>query len=164
MRAFLTLSLLFLLAFSANAFEIKNDSTSLGLSNKIDCSTGINCTLNKVSGITTMTTVGALETVVESSTASILSTQCGSTFVNTATSQFELPEASTVIGCTLTFVTGATSTLVVNPDDADQILVETNAVGDAISNATNGNSIMLQAISASEWAPLSNVGTWADAN
>jgi hypothetical protein len=74
----------------------------------------------------------------------------------------ELPEASTVLGCRLTFITGNASNFDVNPDDADQILVETNAAGDAIRNATLGNSITIEAISASQWAPVAVIGTYSD--
>ena len=52
----------------------------------------------------------------------------------------------------------------VNPDDADQILIQTNAAGDAIRNGVAGDTIVLEAISASKWAPVSVVGTFSDIN
>jgi len=48
--------------------------------------------------------------------------------------------------------------------NGDQILVSTNAAGDSIRNATLGNSITLQAISASQWVPVAIQGTYTDNN
>lgn len=107
---------------------------------------------------------GNLQKQVAATATTITVAQCGSTFINSGAVQMELPEASAVLGCRLTFVTGNASNFDVNPDDADQILVQTNAAGDAIRNATLGDSITLEAISASQWAPISVVGSWADIN
>lgn len=53
----------------------------------------------------------------------------------------------------------------VNPDDADQILGLTDAAGDAISSdAAAGSMVSLVAVSASEWLPLGERGTWTDVN
>lgn len=52
-----------------------------------------------------------------------------------------------------------------NPYDADTILDETNAAGDAISSAaTLGNYIELVCISANSWLPMATSGTWTDVN
>lgn len=107
---------------------------------------------------------GFLNKQVAATATTITAAQCGSTFINSGAVQMELPEASTVLGCRLTFITGNASNFDVNPDDADQILVETNAAGDAMRNATLGNSITIEAISASQWAPVAVVGTWTDIN
>lgn len=107
---------------------------------------------------------GFLQKQVTATATTITAIQCGSTFVNSGAVQIELPEASTVIGCRLTFVTTNASNFDINPDNADQILVQTDAAGDAIRNATLGNSITIEAISASQWAPISVVGTWSDIN
>lgn len=177
---FLSFMLVIALMPLANAFEGLNGSTSLGIFNKIKCGSSVTCTGGTL-GVMTVETSGTfatdivgdgtdvlygfLENQVTTSTSDTLTAaQCGSTFINGAAIQLELPEASTVLGCRYTFVTGNASNFDVNPDDADQILVLTNAAGDAIRNATLGNSVILQAISATEWAQLSGIGTWSDIN
>lgn len=107
---------------------------------------------------------GFISKVVAATATTITASQCGSTFQNSGAVQMELPEASVVIGCRLTFITANASNFDLNPDNGDQILVQTNAAGDATRNATLGNSITLQAISASQWAPVSVQGTWSDIN
>ena len=77
---------------------------------------------------------------------------------------FNLPEASTVIGQSFTFVVIAAQNLDVNPDDGDQILGATNAAGDAVRNATAGGSITLTAIDATNWAVTAYYGSWSDVN
>lgn len=53
----------------------------------------------------------------------------------------------------------------INPADSTQILVLTNATGDAISSAaTAGNAIELVAASSTTWVAFSASGTWSDAN
>ncbi len=52
-----------------------------------------------------------------------------------------------------------------NPADGTQILVLTNATGDAISSAaTIGNAIELVALSSTTWGAFSASGTWTDVN
>jgi hypothetical protein len=78
---------------------------------------------------------------------------------------WNLPEASTAIGVRYTFVTMAAQNFDINPDDADKILGLTDAAGDAIRNATVGNSIVLEAMDATNWAVISTAyGTWTDVN
>lgn len=53
----------------------------------------------------------------------------------------------------------------INPADSTQILVLTNATGDAISSAaTAGNSIELVAASSTTWVAFYASGTWTDVN
>lgn len=137
---------------STNSFTIKNNATSL-------------FTMSSTGGLVlTSTLAGQLAPQVAATATTITAAQCGSTFSNSGAVQMELPEASTVIGCTLTFVTLNASNFDVNPDNADQILTQTNAVGDAMRNATVGNSIMIRAVSASQWAVIGINGTWSDIN
>ena len=75
-----------------------------------------------------------------------------------------LPEASTVIGCTYTFITANATNFDINPDDADQLVVGTNVAGDAMRNATLGNSITVKAIDSTRWMIVSVFGTWSDIN
>lgn len=136
-----------------------SDGSSLGVFRSLKCSAEVSC--DDDSGNLLMG-VSGLQTRVLATATTITAAQCGSTFYNGGAVQMELPEASTVLGCRLTFITANASNFDINPDDADQILVETNAVGDAIRNATLGNSIVIEAISASQWAPVGTIGTWAD--
>lgn len=137
---------------STNSFTIKNNATSL-------------FTMSSAGNVTMVGTLaGHLAPQVAATATTITAAQCGSTFSNSGAVQMELPEASTVIGCTLTFVTLNASNFDINPDNADQILTQTNAVGDAIRNATVGNSIVLRAVSASQWATIAVNGTWTDIN
>ncbi len=75
---------------------------------------------------------------------------------------WDLPEASTAIGMYYTFVTVAVQNLDINPDNGDQILVLTNAAGDAVRNATAGNTLTLLAIDATNWVVIGEKGTWTD--
>lgn len=137
---------------AANNLTIKNNATAL-------------FTMSSTGGIlVTNTLAGFLAPQVAATAVTITAAQCGSTFSNTGAVQMELPEASTVIGCTLTFVTLNASNFDINPDTGDQILTQTNAAGDAMRNATVGNSIVIRAVSASQWATLAVNGTWTDIN
>lgn len=143
-------------AASGNAFTLSNDTSGSQVAKITVATDG--------SVLFTGTIAGHLQPQVAATATTITAAQCGSTFSNTGAVQMELPEASTVIGCTLTFVTLNASNFDINPDNGDQILVLTNAVGDAIRNATLGNTVILRAVSASQWAQLAAVGTWTDIN
>jgi hypothetical protein len=157
----------------------------LGTAHTIACSTGITCTTDNggtmtvVAAQTTGTSLaltgtltgdggdafyGFLNNTVTATATTITAAQCGSTFINSGAVTINLPEASTAVGCRLTFITANAANYVVNPDDGDQILVLTNAAGDSIVNATLGNTVTIQAINSSQWAQLSAVGTWTDNN
>ncbi|MFH0809380.1 MAG: hypothetical protein V2A77_02745 [Pseudomonadota bacterium] len=75
---------------------------------------------------------------------------------------YNLPAA--VAGLQYTFVVMAAQNMDINPDAADQILVLTNAVGDAIRSATAGNTVTLLAVDATNWVVVGEKGTWADVN
>lgn len=107
---------------------------------------------------------GFLNNTITSTTTTLTAAQCGSTIVNDSADVLSLPEASTVIGCRYTFITNNASNFDVNPDNADLITVLTNAAGDAIRNATIGNSVCLQAVDATNWSQCGIVGTWTDVN
>lgn len=155
-------------------FRAYNGTTDLKIFNSIKCDTNVTCSkvgdklnidvntalVGDGSGVFS----GYLNDQVAATATTITAAQCGMTFINAGAVQMELPEASTVLGCRLTFITGNASNFDVNPDDADQILVETDAAGDAIRNATLGNSMTIEAISATQWAPVSTIGTWSDIN
>lgn len=111
---------------------------------------------------------GFLNTVTNDADGKNLAiTECGTTQTNAGAvggGVWNLPEASTAIGCRITFVTMAAQNFDINPDDADKILGLTDAAGDAIRNATVGNTVTLQAVDATNWAVISNYGTWTDVN
>ncbi len=149
---------------SGDALNFLN-KTSGSYVSKFKVSTGGNLTVvGSVTGDGGDAMSGFLQKQVAATATTITAAQCGSTFINTGAVAINLPEASTVLGCRLTFITGNASNFDVNPDDADQILVETNAAGDSMRNATLGNSITVEAISASQWAPVAVSGTWSDIN
>ena len=163
---FLVLLLVVTLMSTAFAgFEGRNDDALVGVYSRINCGTGVECTGNTL-GIFNIATTGGLESQIEATATTITESQCGSTFINSGAViiQMELPEASTVPGCRLTFITQTATAFLINPDDDDQILITTNATGDRISNATLGNSITLQAIDGTNWGQAAMVGTWTDAN
>lgn len=145
---------------TADVFAVKNNGSAL-----ISVTSGGNVSMvGSLTGDGGDAMSGFLHARVAATATTITAVQCGSTFYNSGAVQMELPEASAVLGCRLTFITANASNFDLNPDNADQILVQTNAAGDAIRNATLGNSITIQALSASEWAPISVVGTWSDIN
>lgn len=142
-------------------FEGLNKGVSLKLFSRIDCQTGTTCSRSKDKFVISHT---GISTPVAATATTITASQCGSTFYNTGAVVINLPEASAVLGCTLTFVTLNASNFDLNPDDADIIMNSTNVAGDSSRNATVGNSIVLKAVSASQWMVVSINGTWADNN
>lgn len=149
--------------------------TSLALSTTLGVTgaTTLSSTLS-VAGLATLTggalgdgsknIVGFLSKQVAATATTITAAQCGSTFYNTGAVVINLPLASGVLGCKLTFITANASNFDVNPNDLDQILVLTNATGDAIRNATLGNTVTLLAGAALEWFDVAEKGTWSDIN
>ena len=94
--------------------------------------------------------------------------EAGSIFDNTGDadgSLHTLPEASTCIGATFTFVITAAQQMIIELDNADKFLHLTLDAGDQIQSSTVNDSITVMAISASEWAVLSVyplAADWAD--
>lgn len=120
----------------------------------------------------------SLRTQVASTTTAITASQCGSTFVSNSADVMTLPEASTVLGCRLTFVCGTADDFDINPaDGTDQItsVSTTNgttgvvtlapSAGDAIRCTDIGGSITLEAIGANAWSQVGGGnGIWTDVN
>lgn len=156
------LSMLFVTQTFAG-FEGLNNGSSLKIFNRINCGPGVNCERTG-NGIFNVDVIGGLQNQVTATATTITASQCGSTFINTGAVQMELPDASTVLGCRLTFITDDASNFDINPDDTDQITVLTNAVGDAIRNATVGNSVTIEAVNVNRWSQVSAIGTWTDIN
>ncbi len=110
---------------------------------------------------------GFLNKQVAATATTITAAQCGSSFINTGAVAMNLPEASTVLGCRLTFIVGNASNFDINPDDADIILPFssiTPSAGDSVRSATLGVSVTLEAISASQWAVVAGNGAYTDIN
>jgi hypothetical protein len=165
MRFLMTVVLGVLAMFAINAkagVTGYNGSTKLGVYSAVKCGGDLKCAADV--GKLKISKVGGLENQVDATAVSITAAQCGSTFKNSGAVTMGLPEASTVLGCDLTFTTLNAASFVVNPNDNDKILIQTNSDGDSIINLTLGNSITLEAVSASYWAPKSIIGTWSDNN
>lgn len=164
----LLISILILnLSFPASAaVRWFNDSdTQLGILSSAKCSTGISCAVTSGKLVITSTNQGVLQNQIASSATTLTKSQCGSTIVSGGAHTMNLPEASTVLGCRFTFIVGAAQALVINPDNADQILLLTDSAGDSISADAAGESVTIEAISSSQWAPVgAEKGTWSDAN
>jgi hypothetical protein len=89
----------------------------------------------------------------------------GQIYTNTgaAAQTFNLPAA--VAGMKATFYFSAAADVNINPDEADQILGLTDAIGDAISSdAAIGSRITLIAIDSTNWAVFDSAGVWTDVN
>lgn len=146
-------------------FRGYNGSSDLKLFSSVQCSTGLSCSKGTKDKFTVVATgLGVLRTRVLAAASTLTSAQCGSTFYNAGAVELDLPDASGVIGCRYTFVTLNAANFDIDPDAADIILVQTDAVGDRARNATVGNSITIEAVSASQWAVVGILGTWSDAN
>lgn len=152
-----------LFTMNAHAFRAYNSTTNIGLYSNIKCSTGLTCAKDTTK-LAISVTPGAKVAPVLATATTITSAQCGTTFYNGGAIEMDLPEASTVPGCILRFVTLNATNFDIDPDAADIIVNTTDAAGDRARNATVGNSITIQAVSASQWAVIGINGTWTDAN
>jgi hypothetical protein len=156
--------------------QIYNGTTRVGQVDTLKCSTGTSCT--KVGAVATITKSSlGLQTQVASTTTTITAAQCGSSFISNSADVMTLPEASTVLGCRLTFICGTADDFDVNPNGAsDQISVMnsvaggkgsaiTPSAGDAIRCTDIGSSVMLEAIAADRWVAVGvGNGAWTDVN
>lgn len=151
---------------STNSLIFQND-VSGSLATKFTLSTAGNLSLvGDLSGDGGDQLVGFLNNQVAATATTLTAAQCGSTIINASGAvEVELPEASTVLGCRYTFIVGSANALTIDPDAADQILLLTNAAGDSLAADAAGESVTLEAISASQWAPVgAEKGTWTDSN
>lgn len=110
---------------------------------------------------------GTRTVIVSTATFSASAAQVkGSVICNTGDGDAQvisLPPAAA--GMWFTVVLTAAQDVDINPDTADQILVLTNAAGDAISSAAAiGNTITLVAVDSTNWIALTSSGTWSDVN
>lgn len=133
---------------------------------------------NDLAGNGAVQLYGFLQDQVASTTVGITAAQCGKTFVSNSADVMTLPEASTVLGCRLSFVCGTADDFDINPaDGTDQIgsVFTTNgitgvvalapAAGDAIRCTDIGGAITLEAVGANLWAQVGGGnGIWTDVN
>jgi len=145
-------------------FRAETSTANLGLMNVISCGSGLTCTKSGAKLNLSDSGYGTLQNRILATATTLTSSQCGSTIYNGGAVVINLPEASTVLGCRFTFITLNASNFDINPDDADIIMNSTNVAGDASRNATVGDNITLEAISATQWTVISSKGTWSDAN
>jgi hypothetical protein len=148
---------------------------------KVDATTipfGGGVSANDLVGNGAVQLYGFLQDQVASTTVAVTILQCGKTFVSNSADVMTLPEASTALGCRLTFVCGTADDFDVNPaDGTDQIssVSTTNgttgvvtlapSAGDAIRCTDVGGSITLEAIGANLWAQVAGGnGIWTDVN
>lgn len=76
-----------------------------------------------------------------------------------------LPEASTVLGKSFTFIVGAVANVVIDPaDGVDLIAYSTNVAGDSLVADAVGESITLTAVAADLYAATAVTGTFTDNN
>lgn len=160
---FLSLLVILMLSFTAHAgFEGLNQGVSLKLFNRLDCAEGLACSKVKDKFVVKATGVAQVQTQSTAAVTPLTSQACGTTIINAAAVVVTLPSPAANLGCRITFVTGNASNFDIEPGAGFQILVLTNAAGDSIRNATLGNSVTLEAISATEWAAVAINGTYTD--
>ena len=111
--------------------------------------------------------VELIQITAKASTATLTSAECyGGVFTNTgATGAIVLSLPTPAAGMHIRVYLTVAQDVDINAANGTQILVLTNATGDAISSAgAIGNSIELVAVSATQWVAFASSGTWTDAN
>jgi len=150
---------------SADKFSIKSSAANVLSINANGTAMMSFSSAGVVTGPGTGAMSGFLNKQVAATATTITAAQCGSTFINAGAIEMELPEASAVLGCRLTFIVGNASNFTIDPDDADSIVLLTNAAGDSLIADAVGESLTIEAISASAWTPVgSEKGTCTDSN
>jgi hypothetical protein len=109
-------------------------------------------------GTITSPTISSLTQTVSASTSNkvMSASDMGKVWTNTGAEvaiYFTLPEASTVLGKSVTFVVTVEHHININPNDGtDKIIGLTNAAGDAITSSVIGNTITLTSVGNDLWA------------
>lgn len=161
----LVLSLLIAFPAFGSVRFIDNAGNDLGAHADLQCGYGLKC--SQISGKMYVDPESQVESVV--ATEFIAATDCGKTYVQgvATTMTMKLPEASTVPGCELSFVSQFQGTFIVDPNDATDSIVgfaNTMAAGDSVITSVPGAVLTLRAIREDYWAVLTNLGTWVDNN
>jgi len=121
--------------------------------------------LRTVSGWETLTgTIATVEAYIGAGNT-ITIAESGSVFTNEGDGDgvlHTLPEASTAIGCSYTFVVIENQDLIIELDNADIFMHLTCNAGDQIQSSEPNDTITVMAVSDSEWAIISVYPTAAD--
>ncbi len=128
--------------------------------------------VQNVVGLGTDSLSGFLQKQVAITTTTITAAQCGSTFVGDSADVIVLPEASTVLGCRLTFVSGTADDVDIDPADATDEFASCTVSGGTIDGAAGdeyrltdiGTSLTIEAIGANLWACVAHNGPITDVN
>ena len=151
---------------STNAFSLQNNTSGSQVAKMTLSTTGAMTSVVSITGAGTGALSGYLQSQVASTTVGITAAQCGSTFVSNSADVMTLPEASTVLGCRLTFICGTADNFDVNPADGTDTILPTGALtpsaGDAIRCTDAGAGFVLEAVGADTWAVLSTNLTITD--
>lgn len=155
-----------------NTFTIANDTSGSQVAKFTMTTAGDVTMVGSLTGDGGDAMSGFLQKQVAITTTTITAAQCGSTFVGDSADVITLPEASTVLGCRLTFVAGTADDVDINPaDGTDQIGsitasggTITPAAGDAIRMTDIGTTVTLEAIGANLWVAISHNGGLTDVN
>lgn len=160
MKAILIVALM-LNAYAMAGVQVFNQAdTNLGVKEKVKCGRNVVCSVTSGKVL-----INHGNQVNPTTGDTLTAAQCGSSIINTAGISINLPEAADVLGCRYRFIVGHTGGLWINPQDNDQIMLLTNSVDDTAWADAVGESVELEAISTSAWAPVgSEKGTWTDAD
>lgn len=151
---------------STNALQFMNDTSGSQVA-KVSIGTD-----GDVTGAGTGEMSGFLMKPVAITTVAITAAQCGSVFVGDSADVIVLPEASTVLGCKLTFAAGTADDVDINPADGTDVIGSITAsggtispsAGDAIRMTDIGTSVTLVAVSANLWVAVAHNGPITDVN
>lgn len=174
------LALVLAMPAMASVRVYNNSNVNLGSQNSIQCGGNIACSQSagKLLLDVDSSLAGMLQTQTASTTTSLSSAACGTSIVSNSADVVTLPEASTVLGCRITFICGTADDFDVNPADGTDTIgrvvsitgsntttVLAPSAGDAIRCTDIGSSIMLEAVGADLWVSVgASNGTWTDVN
>lgn len=156
-------ALLTLIPVGAHAsIQAFDDNVELGHFSEMNCTSGIEC--SQVSGkLQVRASTDTDQVDLSGGDTTMTTSQCGYTFVNSASACLDLPDAGDSDGCRVTVILGASSEFTIAPATGDKILLLTDATSDAIKADAQGESIVLESIDSTNWAPVgSEKGTWSD--
>lgn len=147
---------------AAASIRVYDDSTEIGHFSEVNCTSGVEC--SQVSGQLQLRASTDTDQVdLSGGDTTMTTSQCGYTFVNSASACLDLPDAGDSDGCRVTVILGNSSEFTIAPATGDKILLLTDATSDAIKADAQGESIVLESIDGTNWAPVgSEKGTWLD--
>lgn len=159
---FLGFLVIFATMFSLDAhagFRAFNGSTDLKLVQGLRCSSGMNCSVGKDA----ILTVNAAPAITAPSGSSTLGADsCGKVMMSSGAAELTLPVASTVIGCQMTFVVGASGSFGPRANVADKILPTATDPGHAVKSTVVGGALVIVATKSGQWNIISQLQSWSD--